>query len=378
MNVLMVSKALVVGTYQKKLEEIARHGDINLTVVVPFAWGETALEKAHTEGYTFSITDIAFNGNFHLHYYPRLKRIMAAAAPDVVHIDEEPYNFATFHALRLAQKVGAKTVVFTWQNLNRRYPLPFNWMERYVLHHTDALLVGNAEAQAVWQAKGYPGPMWQIPQFGVDPTIFYRRERIRRVSKPSVILQRSARRPSQPSLTIGYVGRLVEEKGIEILLKAAARLKGPWDMRILGSGPDRRRFEKMAQWMGISSRATFDQQLPSTHMPNYLSGLDVLVLPSLSRPNWKEQFGRVLIEAMACEVVAVGARSGAIPEVIGSAGLLFDEGDVDDLRAQLQRLIDDVALRESLRAAGRQRVIEKYTHAAIAQHTVEVYRSLCG
>jgi len=237
--------------------------------------------------------------------------------------------------------------------------------------------VGNEGAAQVWPAKGYAGLMRQIPQFGIDPAIFYRHQRVKRVSKPSVILRRSARRPSQPTLTIGYVGRLVEEKGVDLLLHAASKLTGPWDMKILGSGPGRKRLEQMAQWLGLgSNRVTFDEQIPSTHMPNYLSGLDALVLPSLTRSNWKEQFGRVLIEAMACEVVTVGARSGAIPEVIGDAGLLFDEGDADDLQAQLQRLINDVPLRQSLKAAGKARALDNYTHAAIAQHTVEVYREI--
>lgn len=378
MKVLMVSKALVVGAYQKKLEEMARCTDIDLTVVVPPYWGDSRLEKIYTNGYNFLVTDIAFNGNFHSHYYPKLKKIIADLKPDIVHIDEEPYNFATFHAMRLARHAGAKTVVFTWQNINRHYPPPFSWMERYVLNHADALLVGNAEANGVWRAKGYAGPIHQIPQFGVDPAIFYRHSHVRRVSRPSIILRRSARRPSQPALTIGYVGRLVEEKGIDLLLQAAAKLTGPWNMKILGTGSvdNRRRYERMAQWLGIESRISFDQPLPSTHLPNYLSGLDVLVLPSISRPNWKEQFGRVLIEAMACEVVTVGARTGAIPEVIGENGLLFEEGNIADLQTQLQRLIDNVALRESLKQGGKQHVLDHYTHAAIARHTVEVYRQI--
>ena len=134
----------------------------------------------------------------------------------------------------------------------------------------------------------------------------------------------------------------------------------------------------MVQWLGISGRVTFDQKMPSTHLPHYFSGLDVLVLPSLTRPNWKEQFGRVLIEAMACDVITVGARCGAIPEVIGNAGLTFAEGDVNELRAQLQRLIDDVALREELRSMGRQRVVENYTQEAVAKNTVNVYREILG
>jgi len=382
MKVLMLSKACIVGAYQKKLEEIAAIPGIDLTVVVPPSWQDprdsTFLERVHLKGYELIVTDIAFNGNYHLHYYPKLRKIVRQRRPDIFHIDEEPYNLATFQAMRLAQSVGARVVVFSWQNLLRPYPPPFSLMERYVLNHTDALLVGNSEAAQVWQAKGYGGPVYLIPQFGVDPGIYYRHERPTRQGRPSILRHRKTRAPSQPTLVIGYVGRLVEEKGLEILLLAASRLIGPWTMQILGGGPDRTRLEMMAQWLGISPRVRFDEKMPSTHLPHYFSGLDVLVLPSRTRANWKEQFGRVLIEAMACGVITVGARSGAIPEVIGEAGLTFAEGDVEELQTQLQRLIDDIDLRRDLRQKGRQHVTENYTQAAIAHNTVTVYRELLG
>jgi len=381
MKVLMLSKACIVGAYQKKLEEIAALDGVELTVVVPPSWADrrspTRLEQVHTRGYELLVTDIALNGNYHLHFYPQLGRIVRQSQPDVFHIDEEPYNLATFQAMRLAQAVGAGAVVFSWQNVFRRYPLPFSLMERYVLANTDALLVGNSEAASVWQRKGYTGPLHLIPQFGVDPSIYYRHDRAARRERLSIFKHRSANPSSQSTLVIGYVGRLVEEKGVELLLLAASRLVGPWTMHILDSGgPDRPRLEKMAQWLGIGPRVTFDERMPSTHLPHYFSGLDVLVLPSLTRPNWKEQFGRVLIEAMACDVIAIGARSGAIPEVIGDAGLTFAEGNVDELAGHLQRLIDHAGLRSELRQKGRRRVTENYTQAAIASNTVEVYRQV--
>ncbi len=372
----MVSKALVVGVYQKKLEEVAKFADIHLTAVVPHAWGNKKFEKVHVNGYKLINSPITFNGNFHLHYYPHLKQILGETQPDIIHIDEEPYNLATFHAMRLARKYHIKTVVFSWQNIKRFYPPPFNLMEKYVLHHANALIVGNAEARLVWQKKGYKGLLYEIPQFGVDPTIFYRHERVKRKSRLSMVVRQSVRKPSQPTLVISFVGRLVPEKGVDILLNAAAKLKGPWMMKILGDGSERNRLEHTSQWLGIGGRVKFDEPIASTMIPHYLSGLDVLVLPSISRRNWKEQFGRVLIEAMACGVITIGSRSGAIPQVIGSAGLLFEEGNVDDLQRQLQRLIDDVALRQTLREAGRERVINHYTQSAIAHKTVEVYHAV--
>src|SRR5436305_9013059 len=95
--------------------------------------------------------------------------------------------------------------------------------------------------------------------------------------------------------------------------------------------------------------------------------MDVFVLPSLTRPNWKEQFGRVLVEAMACETPVIGSRSGEIPRVIGDAGLLFQEGNVQELAARVRRLLDDPTLYAQLAAQGRQRVLERYTQERIAR-----------
>jgi len=378
MRVLLLSKACVVGAYQKKLEEIARYPDVELLAVVPPEWrderGVLRLERAYTFGYRLHVHPIALNGHFHLHYYPGLGRLIREWQPDIVHVEEEPYNLATFQAVRAARGVGARVVVFTWQNLRRRYPPPFSWMERYVLARADALLVGNSEGIEVWRAKGYQGPMEVVPQFGVDPDIYCRVPRPFRQSRPSVLLRRGTRRPSREEMVIGYIGRLVPEKGVDVLLEAVSQLRGPWELRILGSGPERDRLEKMAQWLSILPRVSFDMPIASTQLPYYYSGLDVLVLPSRTRPNWKEQFGRVLIEAMACEVVVVGARCGAIPEVIGDAGLTFIEGDPADLRWHLQLLLDDVDRRQELAKRGRQRVLDHYTQAQIAARTVDVYR----
>jgi glycosyltransferase involved in cell wall biosynthesis len=111
-------------------------------------------------------------------------------------------------------------------------------------------------------------------------------------------------------------------------------------------------------------------------MPEFYNHLNVLVLPSLTRPNWKEQFGRVLIEAMACGVPVLGSTSGEIPHVIGSAGIVLPEGDAQALANHLDALRSDAALQRRLGNAGRERVLAHYTQARIAQATVDVYRWL--
>ncbi len=116
MRVLMVSKACVVGAYQKKLEELARLPEMDLTVVVPPYWrderGVTYLERQHTSGYQLVVEPMALNGHFHLHFYPGLGKQLRRVQPDLVHIDEEPYNLATAHALWLARRVRGKEPLF--------------------------------------------------------------------------------------------------------------------------------------------------------------------------------------------------------------------------------------------------------------------------
>lgn len=303
-----------------------------------------------------------FNGNFHLHFYPRLARHFVRVRPHIVHIDEEPYNLATFQAIWLARRHKARALFFSWQNLFKCYPFPFNWIERYNLSHASFGIAGNHEAVQVWQAKGYTGPMSVIPQFGVDPSLF----------KP-------VRRPEAgggQGFAIGCVARLVPEKGVDVLLRAAAGLPGVWRVYVLNTGPQRRALESLAGELGVADRVVFDDPIPSMQIQAYLNELDVLVLPSRTCSNWKEQFGRVLIEAMACGVPVVGSTCGEIPQVVGDAGLIFPEGDVDALRSILLRLQRDDGLRRDLSTRGRARVLAHYTQEQVAAQTVAVYRQM--
>ena len=175
MRVVLISKALVVGAYQTKAEEIARHG-IDLTVLTPPSWrdrrGAQQAERLHTFGYELRTIPLLFNGAYHLHLYPTLVRELRELRPQVVHLDEEPYNLATLLGVRAARSVGAKPLFFTWQNLHRRYPPPFNWFERIVYRACSVAIAGNAEARDVLVRKGFQGKVVVLPQFGVDPTIF--------------------------------------------------------------------------------------------------------------------------------------------------------------------------------------------------------------
>jgi glycosyltransferase involved in cell wall biosynthesis len=362
MRVVMLSKACLVGIYQRKLELIAQQG-VELLALVPPSWrderGAQPLERVYTQGYRLESLPIWLNGNFHLHFFPTLGRILREFRPHIVHIDEEPYNAAAWHALYAARQVGAKSVFFAWQNILRHYPPPFAWGERWVLRHSAYALAGTASAGEILRTKGYRGEVAVIPQFGTDPALF----------------QPSAATPARP-FTMGYIGRLVEEKGVHLLLEAAAALTGEWCLQFVGGGPLKAALAQRAQALGIAERVEFVGQIPSTAMPAAYQRLDVLVLPSLTRPNWKEQFGRVLVEAMSSGIPVIGSASGAIPEVIGQAGIIVPEGDAAALTAALARLQHDPPLRHTYGTQGRQRVLDHFTQERVAAATVRVYQAL--
>jgi glycosyltransferase involved in cell wall biosynthesis len=367
-RVLIVSKILVVAAYRRKLDAIAARPEIeHLSVIIPPEWQEPGGRTVGLEpspdapAYDMRVEPIWFNGSYHLFLWPRLGHLLREVRPDLVHIDEEPYNLATAHGTWLAERLGVPSLFFTWQNLLRRYPPPFSWFERSVFRHSAYAIAGSSEALQVLRAKGYAGGGCVIPQFGVDPDLF----------------SPTARPPDGPPV-IGYISRLVEEKGLLVLLEALAGLAGEWRLHVIGSGPLEPKARRRAAKLGLGERITWERGVPSTLVPERLRTFTLLVQPSLTRRHWKEQFGRAVVEAMACGVPVVGSTSAEIPHVIGEAGLVVPEGDPLMLREAVARLLADRPLRDELARRGRARALRCYTHEHIAEQTVGAYRAALG
>ena len=209
--------------------------------------------------------------------------------------------------------------------------------------------------------KGFQKPVQVIPQMGIDVTQFYPPER-----------------PPVPApFVIGYAGRIAEEKGLRTLFGSVGQLPGEWELRLIGAGPLSAELQRIADAAGWAGRLRWLGFVPRHTLPDQYRQMHTLVLPSQTTPRWKEQFGRVLIEAMACGVPVVGSSSGAIPEVIGDAGLVFPEGDAQALRRHLVALIEDAAYRQELSARAVRRVQDRFTDSVLA-HSLHQFLTSAG
>jgi len=288
----------------------------------------------------------------------RLWPLLQRLKPDLIQVDEEPLSPALLEVLLLKHQLKCPILFFSWENLPIKPYWPFSFIRRFNLRRADGAIAGTEEAARRLREAGFVGPIATIPQLGVDPERFH-------PSRNEALRQQLGLR----TFTIGYVGRMVPEKGLWALLEALASLDGDWQCLLVGEGPIREEWLKRAKDMGLDRRVVWVPTVPHTAVPDYINMMDVLVLPSLTTPRWKEQFGHVLIEAMACQVPVIGSDSGAIPEVIGDAGIVIPEGDSNALARAIERLRSSEAERVALGRKGRERVLAHFTNERIAQKT---------
>jgi glycosyltransferase involved in cell wall biosynthesis len=365
-RVAVVSKTFVAEAAQQMLERIAAHRGVELTLITPPEWrsddGRTLpFVPRYTTGYETRPTPVVFNGRYHFYIYRGLSHVMRQIQPDIVHIDEEPYNPAGAQAQRASLVVGAQSIFVALQNVYKDYPFPYSAMEQYDYRHMAHMIAVNAAAGEVARRKGYTGPLSTFTVYGIDPSLFQPATRYEPRATPDTFI-------------IGYLGRLTLYKGTGLLIEAQASMPTRFRLRFIGSGPDEPELRRLVAQHGMADRVEFRAAVPTDAVPATLAEVDALAVPSLTQANWMEQFGRVLIEAMACGTPVVGSDSGEIPHVIGDAGLVTPEGDVAALRAALLRLGADPALCARLSQMGRERTLRLFTNDVVASNIVNVYQ----
>ncbi len=303
----------------------------------------------------------------HLFTYSGQVRDVLRSGWDLVHCWEEPF-VAAGGQVALATPRDTPLVFWTAQNLSKRYPPPFSWIERYVIGRAAGWLACGQTVAETLLPRGYNRRPHEIAPLGVDVGLF-RPDADQRAHTLTELGWSTSGPP-----VVGYMGRFVEEKGIRLLLDALDATQSSWRAILVGAGPLEPLVRRFAERHG--DRVRLVTGVVHDDVPRYLTTMDCLVAPSLTTRSWREQFGRMLIEAFACGVPVITSDSGEIPYVVGDAGVVVPENDTDAITEAIGAMLADPQQRLDYSRRGLERVHREYAWPVIARRTLAFFDRL--
>jgi glycosyltransferase involved in cell wall biosynthesis len=369
MKILYVGHTYTVRANHAKIAALARAmPQAQITLITPHAWrgplysnSADKFDRTLASNVDHRILRAHFIGKEGAYVYgPALFRFVARLKPDIVHVEQGAYALSYAQVLLATRLFSphSKAVFFTWWNLPYRPQGIKRIAEKFNLKHSACAIAGNEAAKDILREHGFQRPIHVLPQLGIDSC-----------AETESPLSRHA----GDEFTIGYAGRIATEKGVLDLVNAVAEMPSSQEASFyfVGAGDALSEVKMQAAYRGV--RLTHHAAVKNDELPSHLAKMDVLVLPSRTTPEWVEQFGHILLEAMALGIPVVGSSSGEIPNVIGDAGLIFPESDTSVLARHLELLLKNPAERERLAAAGKKRVAKHFTHEIIAREQARIY-----
>ena len=380
MKIVVLSHTYMIAFNQRKWVKLLEiDPDVQIRLItprfLPTAFGIRKRERDVALGADTVVELPSYFNRSHMHYWFDpfgFARLLREFKPDRIHIEEDPYSVVGFETILLARLFArqAKISFFLWDNLARTPGGIKGWIKsslnRFGLGRADVVICGNRQGQTLLQEKkNYTGRSIVLPQLGLTASEYAGGKNFGLREELGV---------GRETVLIGYVGRLVPEKGIMTLLDAFARLSGrDCSLLLLGSGPMEPQIQAFCE-ARPPGRVILVNAVPHEKVPDYMRALDLFILPSLSTPTWVEQFGIVLAQAMLSGVPCVGSSSGAIPDVIGPGGAVFNEGDTTALLNELLRLIDSPSERSRLGEQAQSYALAHYSQEAVASAYLAAFR----
>jgi phosphatidyl-myo-inositol dimannoside synthase len=303
----------------------------------------------------------------HLRSYGAPLTELLAERWDVVHVWEEPYVAACAQIAKAAPGT-ARLVPATFQNIAKRYPPPFGYFERRVMQRANGWIAfGETVHETLRTRSAYASRPSRVISPGVDVCRF----------RPDAQARAAVRhRLGWPGDTavVGFLGRFVPEKGLTTLMRALEGARHPWRALFVGGGPLESELEAFAA--AHQDRVRILTKVAHDEVPAHLNAMDLLCAPSETTAGWREQFGRMLIESMACGVPVLANRSGEIPHVVGDAGVILEEHDIDGWTGAIDRLINDTEARDDLAERGLTRARERFALPVVARAHLDFFDEL--
>lgn len=371
-RLLTIAHSYVVALNRRLAEEMARADGWEVVAAAPKMYagdlGPIAFEIS--AGERCHVVPVGVRRSHWPHvmsFGPELKALLDEEW-DVVHCWEEPYVLASAQVARWTPR-SAALVFATFQNIAKRYPLPLRWFERSAMRRANGWIAfGRTAETALGSRSTYAGRPHRVIPPGVDLNAF----------RPDAGWRRSTRAalgwPEDDVPVVGFLGRFVPEKGLRLLTSALDGVPRPWRALFVGGGPLEPELRAWAVTHG--DRVRISPGVPHLEVPAHLNALDLLCVPSQTTRRWREQFGRILVEAFACGVAVVASDSGEIPHVVADAGVRLPESNVAAWSSTIASLLDDGARRCELGRLGRARA-QRFAWSRVAAEHLAFFEELC-
>ncbi len=376
-KLLTISHSYGVALNRRLAHELARvSGDAwDVTAVAPnFFHGPrdlrpVPLEKMQCEPCSLVPIQAYWTNRIHFFLYDVRLRSILAQKWDFVHCWEEPYIFAGSQIAWWTSK-NTPFVFATFQNLNKKYPPPFNWLERMAMQRADGWIAFSQTVHMnLHKRSGYCDRPCRTIYVGVDTDCFYPNQDARKTVRSELGW------PDDGPPVIGYLGRFLPEKGLSLLMKTLESIEAPWRAMFVGAGPLEKDLRQWAKKQG--DRVRVCSNVKHNAVPAHLNAMDVLCAPSQTTPHWREQLGRMLIEGFACGLPVVGSDSGEIPYVLGDAGIVVGEQDEAGWKNTLCGLLQSPSKRAELGQLGLQRAHDTFAWPIVARQHLNFFSELC-
>lgn len=382
MHILIICHVYLLRANRQKLKAISEISDVKLSVIVPERWTDyirdiKGVEYDEDEIYDTYQLPIFFNGQEGKYFYKSFTLLLNKLKPDIILVEQGSYVLSYLQTI-LYKKIfspKAKIGFFTWVNIPYKLNPIMTVIEKFNLRNSAFAIPGNRDAMELLIKRGFnrsrlntqrDKPIKILPQLGLDSELFKKKNSSQLKTKLRL-----------EGFVIGYVGRLHSEKGVHLILKACENISGEnFKILLVGRGEEKDKLINLAKELNLSERLHFIDTVSMDDVADYMSCMDIFILPSISHGKWREQFGHVLIEAMACEVPVIGSTCGEIPNVIGDAGLVFTENNPDELYEHIACLLENPEKRIALGKKGRERVLANYTHKRIAEELAGFLKSI--
>jgi glycosyltransferase involved in cell wall biosynthesis len=287
-----------------------------------------------------------------------LRRELRRLQPDVIWVQEEPTDPYLLEILALYRfKRAPRIVTAVCENIFDHWQIRVTrplW--RFFWSRLDGLLgIATASLDGIREA-GMPAsiPAYTLVAGALEPPA--------QVEPALLPFDRHV-----DDFVVGFAGRICAEKGWKVLLDALRALPANYKCVLAGDGPQRAELQAWLTQPELSGRVFYMGLLPRAELLEFYRALDCLAVPSLTFPRWKEQFGGVLADGLAMGLPLIGSNSGAIPEVIGSAGLIVPENDSAALAEAMRRLATQPELGRQFSTAGHQRFAAEFAIPAYAR-----------